>query len=866
MHTPLRALPTALLLCAFAIASFSPGSPPAGATGQEETPEQVLWAAYWTVQPGFTSTLEMKNNRAEETLTVHISLYFESGEEFYLDPIELEPRQAAAIHLNRVLETLPESLAARASREGSLEVKFRASTPKALMGSVSVTNPERGIAWNFFMYPVFAAGPLVPVRGVFWFHDEGTDGFVVLHNASEEPMKVSPRLQISGRGYAVSPFWLRSGQFHKFPFRRALRSIGLRDVTAGGIEFSYEGVPDALKAHGVLFNNHGFSAEIDFLRADVWQQERAVGLRTPRFATGRADPVLGLPQGTKFRPLLALHNFWPNPTDISLAVGYRTGEGQQELTIPVRIAPTDTQVIALHPYLENTIPPETPWASLEVRYTGPEFGVVAAMVSVSENGEHSIRSVLNWVEGNIREGWHWRVDSDHNTLLGIYNADSEESRVLVSLDYHADGIKHSYELPELTLPGHGSQLVDVGQVISDGQPDSDGEVIPVGVTLGGYRLRKVAGNPTASVITEALVINRRTKSFLTFYNTAICVQSIEFDPPSGVPIEGFVGDVRNIYIFGVDENGFPWDFTAQGEYFSGAENVAAITGPGFVSLVAPGETTVLTSIQYYGPEQDCFLCSPEPTCVPRTGNSFNPVRVRPTVSISGPANVPLRGPGFSGPNSMQLTATGNPGGGTFNWSTSSTKVALTNSTSATVTVTSQSESGAPNDVPIQVTYTMNNQSSTAVGFITVQKPTHLAIVPGTDSTTANGQCTLPDDRIGCGVTRTFIYEVQDRFFRPIQFAGMEFWDTIFAGSPNTCNLTGFKTTCRGGTGPCAGAVTNSQGRFSETLGICSTICRSPAGECITGCATVANQLWRINGWEIPVSLRYECNRILADGR
>ncbi len=629
MHTPLRALPTALLLCAFAIASFSPGSPPAGATGQEETPEQVLWAAYWTVQPGFTSTLEMKNNRAEETLTVHISLYFESGEEFYLDPIELEPRQAAAIHLNRVLETLPESLAARASREGSLEVKFRASTPKALMGSVSVTNPERGIAWNFFMYPVFAAGPLVPVRGVFWFHDEGTDGFVVLHNASEEPMKVSPRLQISGRSYAVSPFWLRSGQFHKFPFRRALRSIGLRDVTAGGIEFSYEGVPDALKAHGVLFNNHGFSAEIDFLRADVWQQERAVGLRTPRFATGRADPVLGLPQGTKFRPLLALHNFWPNPTDISLAVGYRTGEGQQELTIPVRIAPTDTQVIALHPYLENTIPPETPWASLEVRYTGPEFGVVAAMVSVSENGEHSIRSVLNWVEGNIREGWHWRVDSDHNTLLGIYNADSEESRVLVSLDYHADGIKHSYELPELTLPGHGSQLVDVGQVISDGQPDSDGEVIPVGVTLGGYRLRKVAGNPTASVITEALVINRRTKSFLTFYNTAICVQSIEFDPPSGVPIEGFVGDVRNIYIFGVDENGFPWDFTAQGEYFSGAENVAAITGPGFVSLVAPGETTVLTSIQYYGPEQDCFLCSPEPTCVPRTGNSFNPVRVNP---------------------------------------------------------------------------------------------------------------------------------------------------------------------------------------------------------------------------------------------
>jgi hypothetical protein len=161
-----RAFSTALLMCAFAIASFSPGNPVAGTAGQEDTPEQLLWAAYWTVQPGFTSTLEMKNNRVQEALTVHVSLYLPSGEEYYLDPIELGPRQATAIHLNRVLESLPASLAARAGQEGSLEVKFRSSSPKALMGSVSVTNPDFGIAWNFFLYPVFSTGPLVPVRGL----------------------------------------------------------------------------------------------------------------------------------------------------------------------------------------------------------------------------------------------------------------------------------------------------------------------------------------------------------------------------------------------------------------------------------------------------------------------------------------------------------------------------------------------------------------------------------------------------------------------------------------------------------------------------------------------------------------------------
>ncbi len=215
-------------------------------------------------------------------------------------------------------------------------MKFRSATPKALMGSVSVTNPEFGIAWNFFLYPVFSTGSLVPVRGLFWFHDEQTEGFVVVHNASGEPMKVSPRLEIGGQSYFAESFWLRGGEFRKFQLRRTLRLLGLGNVPAGGIEFRYEGVPDALKAHGVLFNKRGFSTEIDFLRADVWEKDREVGLRTPRFAVGRADPVLGLPQRTEFRPVLVLHNFWQNPADVTLAVSYRTGEGQQELTIPGR--------------------------------------------------------------------------------------------------------------------------------------------------------------------------------------------------------------------------------------------------------------------------------------------------------------------------------------------------------------------------------------------------------------------------------------------------------------------------------------------------------------------------------------------------
>src|SRR5215470_16235118 len=57
------------------------------------TTEQKLWSVYWTTAPGFASNLEMKSNRAKETVTVYPSLYLRNGEEYPLSPVVLGPRQ-----------------------------------------------------------------------------------------------------------------------------------------------------------------------------------------------------------------------------------------------------------------------------------------------------------------------------------------------------------------------------------------------------------------------------------------------------------------------------------------------------------------------------------------------------------------------------------------------------------------------------------------------------------------------------------------------------------------------------------------------------------------------------------------------------
>lgn len=150
----------------------------------------------------------------------------------------------------------------------------------------------------------------------------------------------------------------------------------------------------------------------------------------------------------------------------------------------------------------------------------------------------------------------------------------------------------------------------------------------------------------------------------------------------------------------------------------------------------------------------------------------------------------------------------------------------------------------------------------------MQRPTSLSIVPGTSSTTPEGPCTTSDGLAGCGVTRTFRYQVKDQFNMAIQVGGMPIWDSIFAGTPNSCNLAGFRTTCSPpNTGPCD-QVTFGDGQFNETIDICAPACRSTSGTCIVGCQTAASQTWNVNGFSLSTEVKqlsYQCDRILVNG-
>lgn len=693
----------------------------AAAAPQER--QLALWGAFWTVEPDFRSTLELKNNRIDETITAHISLYFASGEKWYLSPVILEPRQTVVVDLNRAIESLPAHVAARAGKQGTLEIEFQADSPTALMGSVTTRNPEQGIAWNFLLYPGWPAEETRPLRGLFWFPDSRSDGFVAVQNISEEPLSLTPRFHVSGTSYSAPSVHLLPGQGHRVKLREELRRLGLQHVSSGGVELTYEGMPGALRAHGALFNGQGFSAEVDFLPFEQWTEERNAFFRTPRFAVGRADPLLGLPGRTKFEPFVLLHNFNGHPEQVNLLVGVDADGETREVPIPIFLSAGATLVLPLDSYLAGRIPRGGHWASLEASYSDWHNGVVLAMVSVSQDRKHSIRSVLNWVERDNRAGWYWRADSESNTLLAIQNSDVETATVRVTLDYYVDGMHYEYVLPDLSLPARGSRTVNIGEILASGQPDAAGNVIPRGVTFGGYAVRKVSAGANPNITTEPLIYNRRTKNFLSVYNTGACYEQVKVSAfQGGQPFSSILGvplDTAQLKIEGKNSFTGSWDnITASGAFSSDNTTIATVVqsgqNKGQVTLIAPGSTFTTSVISWWRDTGfgECFYV---PNWQKTTG-----VVVKPTVTISSGNDFAFVGTHPSIPTILRQ-AVGSPSGGNFAWSASNSSVSLTNANSDVVGAKGVNASSSLLDTNLIVNYSVNGVSATpATRAITVR--------------------------------------------------------------------------------------------------------------------------------------------------
>jgi hypothetical protein len=151
--------------------------------------------------------------------------------------------------------------------------------------------------------------------------------------------------------------------------------------------------------------------------------------------------------------------------------------------------------------------------------------------------------------------------------------------------------------------------------------------------------------------------------------------------------------------------------------------------------------------------------------------------------------------------------------------------------------------------------------------VTVRYPYSLSIVPGTNSPGSEATCSLSNGT-GCGLSRSFTYQVNDQNGSALQVGGYDVWDAFGTPSPNGLNIGSFNTTCSpANTGPC-GVQTAGSGQFNElSLGVCSGVCR-PSNACTTGGGSYSEvtQTWHVGPRSINQTIRYYCDHVTVNGQ
>lgn len=246
-------------------------------------------------------------------------------------------------------------------------------------------------------------------------------------------------------------------------------------------------------------------------------------------------------------------------------------------------------------------------------------------------------------------------------------------------------------------------------------------------------------------------------------------------------------------------------------------------------------------------------------------SASTPCQEQPTVKIAfTESGVPLAGTPPSGSaavvDSVTMKAEGNFFSGTFSWSVinGKDKVSLTNTTSEYVTVTGLKESGAREDVTIQVTYTVNGQTARDQKAVTVQKPTAMKFVTVTLADRANPECAVIKDEFGgptAGREKKILWRVVDKFGDPMKFRMPLSSTTNPSARQNGCRLD------LSGVNAARGARTDSDGSWEHHYHFCT-------GQCVAGrtCQTMGNQRYNVNGFPLtPIPFTFACGGISVSG-
>ena len=411
----------------------------------------------------------------------------------------------------------------------------------------------------------------------------------------------------------------------------------------GGLTLSLPN-KEGISASEIVFDETtGFAATMKLFERYADEKVTNHVLRAPMMALTQPDPSLAFPQGTVLVPHLFLRNAGQSSLPVSVAVDWRSENTLGTYQVPaLNLKPGELKTLDLGQLQRaGSIPASAMWSTVRLSYTGKSTDLIPVALSYDASSRYGLQTPFTEGTNRVFKGSMWHVDSTHNSLITTGNGGSEATSAQVTLFYN--GGQSQYRVEKLLAPGQQMWL-DVGQLIRNQVPDSDGKTMKPDTMTGSYELRDL-DHATVGLLYEGKLIVDKTYGHAA-YGCALCCGYVKTElTPS--PFSGPPG-IDNLDYFQAEEQcGAYWDDvtnSASGWQSSNTSvatlptrtlhTVAVGTASGSASQWLQGaKPAPLCPAYFFGPNQSVNVTPVITSINPQTGVVGATVQV--TISGSG---------------------------------------------------------------------------------------------------------------------------------------------------------------------------------------------------------------------------------------
>ena len=632
----LNRLPYSLVLLTFASTLIAQESTP---SPHNSSPTQTLsqshqeqFAPYWTAEGGWHTELQLRNNLANEKVTVLPALRTPDGAEHPLKAVTILPGEVQSINLNDALGDVEPGLVGQSNAYGSIVLRYTSYSIGNVYGSVMVHDTGRPIMYHIDAVNQ-APGWLTGSReGIWWLPTSSTRDYLILTNQSDHNLQATLWLYDAAGKSWNQPVQLAPRQTERLLVRDLVSEAGLQG-TYGGIKVDVANGAGSLDTAHILFDETaGFSAtmkmfdydpkmqirERDFLKSGVWTT------RAPMLALSNPDPVLEFPKYTVLQPQLLLRNTTNKPAKVYLSFHWRGPVKDGRASIPELIlVPFETRKIDVKSLQDKgTLPEDAYWAQVTLSTNTLPNEVMAVAASYDSTLRYGAQTPFSDQLIAHLEGGQWQADSTHTSLIAAGNGGSKP--VKAALTFFYDQGRKQYRIEQIIAPN--DQLwVNLNDLIRNQMPDNDGNIIPSDITSGAYQLREIS-QPEQNFLYEGKVITDKTFGHATYGCMVCCGYGGDNQPyldpnPVQVPLNG------SAVVGVVGINSCSHNPTSISQYFPvwSSSNTSILTvSPDQANGIMLGSATITASATAlptasFG-ETGHSICEPEPAAAQGTGN------------------------------------------------------------------------------------------------------------------------------------------------------------------------------------------------------------------------------------------------------